>query len=81
MNWNWNNKNNFKYKTEQGNQAKSTWYYPSTNVTYSLHLPVHHLPHYNNTSPSTSEMKENRKNCVWNMSINYLGLSIKEHVV
>ena len=32
------------------------------------HLPIHHLPHHNNTS-STSEMKENRKNCVRNMSI------------
>ena len=33
------------------------------------HLPICHLPNYNNMSPSSSEMKENRKNGVRNMSI------------
>ena len=33
------------------------------------HLPIHHLPHHHNTSALSSEMKENRKNCVRNMSI------------
>ena len=32
------------------------------------HLPICHLPHHN-MSPSSSEMKENRKNCVRNMLI------------
>ena len=31
------------------------------------HLPICHLPHHNNTS-SSSEMKENRKNCVRNVN-------------
>ena len=39
-----------------------------------LHLPVHHLPichlpHHHNMSAMSSEMKENRKNCVQNMLI------------
>ena len=38
-----------------------------------LHLPVHHLPichlPQHNTSAMSSEMKENRKNCVRNMLI------------
>ena len=38
-----------------------------------LHLPVHHLPIYHlpqhHTSAMSSEMKENRKNCVRNMLI------------
>ena len=33
------------------------------------HLPVHHLPHHHDMSAMSSEMKENRKNCVQNMSI------------
>ena len=33
------------------------------------HLPIHHLPHHHNMSALSSEMKENRKNCVRNMSI------------
>ena len=33
------------------------------------HLPICHLPHHHNTSALSSEMKENRKNCVRNMSI------------
>ena len=44
------------------------------------HLPIHHLPQHH-MSAMSSEMKENRKNCVRNMSINCLGLSIPEHVV
>ena len=38
-----------------------------------LHLPVHHLPvchlPQHHTSAMSSEMKENRKNCVRNMLI------------
>ena len=33
------------------------------------HLPICHLPHHHNMSALSSEMKENRKNCVRNMSI------------
>ena len=33
-----------------------------------LYLPDCHLPDYHYTSVLSSEMKENRKNCVWNMS-------------
>ena len=33
------------------------------------HLHIHHLPHHHNMSALSSEMKENRKNCVRNMSI------------
>ena len=32
------------------------------------HLPIYHLPHHHNTSAMSSEMKENRKNCVRNVN-------------
>ena len=76
-------------KQNKASEQKALNYYPSTKCDLLLHLPVHHLPVHHlpichlpqhNTS-SSSEMKENGKNCVQNMSINCLGLSIPEHVV
>ena len=32
------------------------------------HLPICHLPHHHNMSAMSSEMKENRKNCVRNVN-------------
>ena len=44
------------------------------------HLPLHHVPRHHNVSVLSSEMKENRMNCVQNVTI-ALVFSIPEHVV
>ena len=70
---------NFKHKTEQGQSQASKKHLILSQHQCDLplsvcHLPVYHLPvchlnHHYHTSVLSSEMKENRKNCVWNMSI------------
>ena len=64
---------NFKHKREQGqSQASKHLILSQHQCDLPLpvcHLPVCHLPHHYSTSVLSSEMKENRKNCVQNMSI------------
>ena len=73
---------NFKHKREQGQSQASKKHLILSQHQCDLplpvcHLPVCHLPHHYNTSVLSSEMKENRKNCVWNMSIIALVLAFQ----
>ena len=60
---------NFKYQREQGQSQASKKHLILSQHQCDLPLPVCHLPHRYNMSVLSSEMKENRKNCVLNMSI------------
>ena len=68
---------NFKHKTEQGQSQASKKHLILSQHQCDLCLPVCHLPHHYHTSVLSSEMKENRKNCVWNMSIIALVLAFQ----
>ena len=73
---------NLKHKTEQGQSQASKKHLILSQYQCDLflpvcHLPVCHLPHHYHTSVLSSGMKENRKNCVQNMSIIALVLAFQ----
>ena len=69
---------NFKHKAEQTSKKHLILSQHQYDLPLPVcHLSVCHLPHYYHTSVLSSEMKENRKNCVQNMSIITLVLAFQ----